>query len=620
MTKETLSYFSANEVSLGSLVRVPVRKKTVPAIVVSVRKLEEMRSEVKNSAFSLKRVERIRSSRLLRKEFLETAEIMSKYYVGSTASVLSSMIPKVLFESVDKLKIPEETIVHQNTRAVEKFVIQSNDEDRYAHYKSIIREEFAKGLSVFFCLPTIQDTKRASEILKKGIEAYTFTLHGMMNKKEEIEIINKILGEKHPVLIIATGSFLAIPKEKIGTIIVDKEGSRSYKQQTRPYIDIRNFAEHFSQKIKAKVIFGDLLLRAETIWRYNRNELVEVAPLKFRSLTTSSQEIVDMSTKHEEGEKKKEFEIFGESLKNTIKETVENNERMFIFTARRGFSPSTVCADCEHVVKCNSCKAHIVLHKGTNDNFFLCHKCGERRSANEKCANCGGFRLTTLGIGAELIETKIREMHPNAHIWRIDADVAPSHKKALSIAEKFYNSPEGFLIGTESALLYLTLEIENSAIVSMDSFFSIPDFRVNERIMNIILKMRAMTDRKLIIQTRDMKQKVFEYATAGNLIDFFRDEIDDRKSLKYPPFSTLVKISVTGNRNNIVSLMENLQKHIGDYELDIFPAFIPQKKGQFSMNGVIKVPEGKWPDNGLIEVLRSLSPNFTVNVDPDSLI
>jgi primosomal protein N' (replication factor Y) len=98
----------------------------------------------------------------------------------------------------------------------------------------------------------------------------------------------------------------------------------------------------------------------------------------------------------DETEKKNHFRILSTKLEEKIKENIENNEHMFVFTGRRGLSPSTVCADCGNVVKCNSCGAHTVLHKSSTENFFLCHKCGERRSAYEKCAYCNGFKLTTL--------------------------------------------------------------------------------------------------------------------------------------------------------------------------------------------------------------------------------
>ncbi|MDD4803672.1 MAG: primosomal protein N' [Candidatus Pacebacteria bacterium] len=629
ITSETLSYFTGSDISVGSIIKVPLRKRVIPALVISAKEVEDMKSEIKNSPFALKKVEKLKSFNLLSKEFIETCNSVSEYYIGSNGSVLSSIVPKILFENAENLRIPKENEpANPNPINAERFAIQSNDEDRYTHYKSIIREEFAKGYSVFFCLPTIQDIKKATEKLQKGIESYTFILHSSMSKKEIIESINKILEEKHPLLIVATGGFLSIPKQQISTIILDKENSRSYKTQTRPYIDIRNFAETFATKIKAKIIFGDLLLRAETIWRYKNGEIIEIAPLKFRSLTTSTQEIVDMKIKKEEientgqekRETKREFKIFSESLENKIKESIENNEHLFIFTARRGLSPSTVCADCGNIVKCNSCGAHIVLHKSPAENFFLCHKCGERRSALEKCSNCNGWRLTTLGIGSEMVEEKVKELNPNCKIYRIDADTTPTHKKALLTAEKFYNSPQGILIGTEMALLYLTEKIENSAVVSMDSFFSIPDFRINERVLNILLKMRAITDRNLIIQTRDISQKVFDYAIRGNLIDFFKEEIEDRKILNYPPFSTLIKISISGTKKETMELVENLQKIIEPHEIDIFPAFIPQEKGKFGVNGIIKIKMGEWPSEGLSRKLKSLAPNFSVNVDPDGLI
>jgi primosomal protein N' (replication factor Y) len=621
INKETLSYFTGSDVSVGSIVKVPVRKKTVPALVVASREIVETKSEIKNASFSLKKIDRIKSFILFRKEFIEAAATSAEYFANSTGSILGAIVPKTFFEEVEKLKITEEKIDTFKYHA-EKFVIQSSDEDRYAHYKSIIRENFAKNSSVFFCLPTIQDINFAKEKLHKGIESYTFVLHGLMNKKEILEKIYKIMQEKHPVLIIATGGYLALPKENIGTIILDKESSRAYKTISRPYIDFRVFAKIYAEKTKARLIFGDLMLRSETIYKCKKGEFVEIASLKFRSLSTSKETLIDMkkSDSKESGEEvKKKFKIFSPELEKKIFENFENNEHMFMFVSRRGLSPSTVCADCGNIVKCNFCNAHTVLHKGS-ENFFLCHKCGERRSANEKCTNCESWRLTTLGIGAEFVEEKIKELLPNEKIFRIDSDTTPHHKAALQMAQKFYNEPQGILIGTEMALLYLSEKVENSAVVSMDSFFSIPDFRINERVMSVLLKMRAITDRNLLIQTRDAKQKVFDYAMAGNIVDFYRDEIEDRKKFNYPPFSTIIKVSISGNKSDCVKSAEELKKMVAPYELDVFPAFVPQGKSKVILNTVLKIPEDKWPDSELSTKLRACPPNFSINVDPDSLI
>ncbi len=623
INKDTLSYFTGSDIPIGSIIRVPLRKKTVSALVINSREVLDSKSEIKNSSFALKKITTNKFAVLLSKNFVDATETIANYYAGSIGAVLNSIIPTVLLENIEKIKLKniDQENKSKSTKA-EKFVIQSNDEDRYAEYKSIIREEFAKKSSVFFCLPTIADIKAAKESLHKGIEKYTFVLHSYMNKKDIVETVNKILDETHPVLIIGTGGFLSIPKS-ISTIILDKENSRAYKTQGRPYLDIRKFAEVYAENINAKLIFGDILLRTDTIWRQKNHEFVELVSLKFRSLTTSSQEIIDMRSiqkSEDETENKNHFRILSVRLEQKIKENIENSEHMFVFTGRRGLSPSTVCADCGNIVKCKSCGAHTVLHKSATENFFLCHKCGERRTAAERCSNCNGFKLTTLGIGSEMVEEKIKELFPKANIFRIDADATDTHKKAQAVVDKFYASAEGILIGTEMALLYLTEKIENSAVVSIDSFFSIPDFRINERILNILLKMRSITDKSFIIQTRDISQKVFDYAVKGNLVDFYKDEIEDREKLHFPPFSTLIKISISGAKDEVLKLVEHIHKLIEPHIIDIFPAFIPQDKGKYGVNGIIKIKEKGWPEKELVEKLKNLPMNVLVNVDPDSLI
>ena len=64
---ETLTYFTGSEVSLGSVVKVPLRKKIISAIVVSIREVGDLKSEIKNSNFALKKIEKIKSYEFFRK-------------------------------------------------------------------------------------------------------------------------------------------------------------------------------------------------------------------------------------------------------------------------------------------------------------------------------------------------------------------------------------------------------------------------------------------------------------------------------------------------------------------------------------------------------------------------
>lgn len=619
---ETLTYFTSGEVSVGSIVKVPVRKKTIPAIVLSFQEVSEAKSSIKNSSYPIRKIKEIKSFELISPQFIEASKEMADYLASSTGSVINSVIPKNILLNADKLKkeIKTTPTIHPNRH--EKFLLQTENEERYANYRSFIREEFAKGFSVFFCLPTIQDIKKTFNVLSKGIEQYVFVLHSGLSKKEIFDNWLKILKEPHPVLIIATGSFLSIPRTDIGTIIVEKENSSAYKYQARPYFDVRKFSEILSDKMKIKLIFGDLLLRTETIWRHGQGDFVELFPLKFRSLSTADQKIIDMKKSRSEVETAP-FRIISDELKNLVKSTQENNDSMFIFVARRGLSPTTLCNDCGTIVLCSFCKAPTVLHssnKSNKENFFLCHRCGERRSALEKCSNCDSWNLTPLGIGMEKVSEELSQEFINLKIFRLDSDNAPTHKIARQIISKFYESPGSILIGTEMALVYLDEKITNSAVVSVDSFFSLPDFRINEKVLNILLKIRSATAKNFIIQTRDTSQKVIDYATKGNLAEFYRNEISSRESFEYPPFSILIKITISGEKNKVAEEMEKLEKYLEPHHFAIFPAFTPYAKGKYNMHGLLKIPKGDWVEITLLNKLKNLPSHFNINVDPESLL
>lgn len=628
ISKDTLTYFTKNDVSVGSIVSIPLRKKMIYGLVTSSEPAEEMKTEIKSLPYSIKKIENLKSKSFLSPAFIQSVEKIADYNAGSIGSTLSALVPKTILEESSKLSLDTKE------KAVgvffETVLLQSDDEERYATYKSLIREEFAKNHSVFFCLPTTEDLLNAKSVLEKGIEKYTHILHSGMSKKDMVEAWQKITEETHPVLVIGTGSFISIPISNLGTIVLDKESSRGYKTQTRPFIDIRKAIEIFAKEAGVRLVLGDILLRIETLWMEKNGSYAELSPLKFRSLGTAVCEISNMRTPQDM--KKKEFLIFGEALKRMISEAIENNEQTFLLCGRRGMYPMTVCSDCGTVVVCKNCNAPVVLYskkekdssatKATlnKGNLFVCHHCGERRDAHELCIHCGGWRLNPMGIGIERVVQEIENLFPNAKISVMDKDHITTHKQAVKVREAFYNTPGGIMVGTEMALTYLNQKIENTGVVSMDSYFSIPDFQINEKIFHILLEMRALSEKKMIVQTRQEKTEIFEYALRGNLMDFYREEIRDREEIGFPPFTTYIKISIEGEKNAVKNQMSEIAEFLKPYDLNVFDAWNPGSKTKFTMHGLISLPRGKWVDTDLLAKLRALPPNCSIKIDPATLL
>lgn len=616
---DRLSYFSSMDVSLGKTVLVPLRKKMIHAIVVGKEDVSEAKSEIKSSSFALRKMENVETHQFLSQEFIQSAEEVAEYFAASTGSVLSTLIPKTLLDNLQTVTFEmSEKETTKSKASTEQMVLQADDEERFANYKSLIREEFARNFSVFMCVPTLEDIKKAEVILEKGIEQYTYVFHSGLKKKELSTLWNKLLKETHPVLIIATGQYLCIPRHNLGTIIVEREGSRAYKVQTRPFIDIRTFAQIYAKKIRAQLLLGDMLLRTETIWKLKNDQYVEFSPLKFRSVTTATQLIVD--TRKNPEDKEVAFNTISKEVEKLILWNKERNENLFIFGVRKGLAPLTVCGDCGTVASCSVCSSAVVLHSGPEENFFQCHTCGKRRSAKEKCKHCDSWKLVTLGVGIELIEKEIHAKFPDIKTFRIDAQSVTTHKKALDIINKFYNTPGSILVGTEMALLYLNKKIENTAVASIDPLFSLPDFRIGEKVLSILLKIRSITKENFVLQTRDPDKKIFDHAIKGNLVDFYRDEIEERRAFKYPPFSVFIKITLQGEEKAVETEMKKFPTLFEGFEIDIFPAFINKVRGKHVMHALIKIPENKWVDKELLKTLRSLPPQFMTKVDPESIL
>ena len=225
-----------------------------------------------------------------------------------------------------------------------------------------------------------------------------------------------------------------------------------------------------------------------------------------------------------------------------------------------------------------------------------------------------------MGIGVERVFEEILQLFPDSKIIIFDKDHIATQKKAEKARDDFYNTPGSIMIGTEMALSFLNQKIENTAVVSLDSYFSIPDYQISEKIFHILLEMRSVSIKEFLIQTRQENTKIFEHATRGNLVDFYREEIVERESMGYPPFNTYIKLTLEGEKTVIRKEMEKIKEYFMPMKLQIFDAFNSQNKNKHMVHGLLYLEKGKWPDKELLEKIRRLPPHFSVRIDPVSLL
>lgn len=684
--KDELTYWSSHTFDIGTIIEVPLRNRTIPALVGTVVPASHAKSNIKQASFVTRKIEKSKELHVVKPECIKACIKMSEQYAVALGSVLKSCIPDAILKETIESKIKLEkisavkdtakdtsdsTTKSGSTVASDILVFQTNTEDRLGTYKSIVREEFARKRSVLIVAPTVISALELHANLQKGIEDYVIVLHGSLSKKKQIDTWKKALETDHPVLIITTPLFASIPRTDVQTIILERESSRAYSAIRTPYIDFRDYIETYAKLQNARLILGDTLLRVETLHRRETGEIGDFFPVSYRVEKEAELIIVDTSKKTltkeqiKEGVKNKPFQIFSEELHSMIEYTGTKSLPMFIFTARRGLSPQTVCGDCGHTVECQVCHAPIVLHQkktaptgshvgahvGTHtdtstpstrseneysmdinpNRFFLCHHCGTERGAVEACTICGSWKLITLGIGIETVADEIKKHFPKREVFRLDKDVVKTDKQAQDVIQEFTKSSNGILLGTESSLAFLP-HIEYSAIASLDSLFSIPDFKINERIAHTILRIIEKTSKYVLIQTRNAKNSVLKHIESGNLLGLYREEIAIRKMLHYPPFITHIKITIEDTRAGATLKMKNLQHLLEEceknssngtsakFETLVFPAFVPGSKGKSTLHLLLSIAKDAWPDEHLRSLLQSLPHEYAVRVNPESLL
>ena len=52
-------------------------------------------------------------------------------------------------------------------------------------------------------------------------------------------------------------------------------------------------------------------------------------------------------------------------------------------------------------------------------------------------------------------------------------------------------------------------KVDHVAVVSLDSLFSLPDFRIQEKIMYTMIRLRTQAMRSFMVQTRKAEEKIY---------------------------------------------------------------------------------------------------------------
>lgn len=598
------------------MVLVPLRKKGIPAVVTKIQDIIGQKMAIRKADFELRAILKIISTEpVLDKKQLALAIWISEYYWSPLGAVIKTMIPDKLL-SLRGARATKASLAGRNNPA-------EIARDRHASLRSARDDKSGQKLIL------VPEIFLAQQLFRQHTAATTAILHSDLTDKQYFENWLKIkTGEAKT--IIGTRIALFAPFANLKEILIENEHSPNYKSQQTPRLHARETALKLAELWNAKITFKSATPSIEASW-LAENKKINFQKLKIVNCKLKNN-VVDLRQELKNGN----FSIFSRQLQEKIKTAVAKKKQILLFINRRGSSTVLMCRDCGHIPKCPNCDVPLVYH--LSPIKFLCHHCGHLEIPPSLCPNCQGTRIKFFGTGTQKVEAEFKKLFPEAKTARLDSDVVKDEKTRQQITDDFLSKKYDVLISTQMAFGKDIRRTPLVAIMLADTLLYLPDFRSNERTFQIISQLKNLASENFILQTYSPENQAIKYAIEHDYKKFYREEIEARKELSYPPFSQLIKLEyrhkdakkteqetkiLTEKLKHQISLITNHQSPITI--LGPSPAFISKAKGKHIWQIILKCQsQSAYHKLDYLKnrnkILQIIPPGWIVDVDPLQII
>jgi primosomal protein N' (replication factor Y) len=392
-------------------------------------------------------------------------------------------------------------------------------------------------------------------------------------------------------IIIGTRLALFAPVKELGLIVLDEEYENSYKSEANPRYNAREVALKLAELKRAVVILGSATPSLETYYKAEIGEYRKVElPERIDKRPLPPVQIINMADEIA----RRNRGIFSRKLKEEIEGCLARKEQVILFVNRRGHFTYAMCGSCRKTIECPKCSVSLAYY--SSDRRLHCHMCGYSVPENIICPHCEDAKINLFGIGTERIEEEIKKYFPQARLLRIDGGVTNIKKDHEKNHQQLVSKNVDILIGTQMIAKGLDLPgVTLVGVVSADSMLYADDFRSSERTFQLLTQVSGRAGRgtipgKVIVQTNNPDHYAIRSASKHDYAEFYNNEIKQRKDLRYPPFSNLISILISGkNKENAFELSKQMKVTI--------------KNGGFEVMGPVVAPLAKKRDEWRFQLL-----------------
>lgn len=463
-------------------------------------------------------------------------------------------------------------------------------------YIKLIEKALKNKGEAILLVPEISLTPQVVNIFKSHFGSIVAILHSGLSDGEKYDEWRKIEREEVSIVIGARSAIFA-PLKNINTIIIDEEHSQTYKQENIPRYSAIDIAIKRASTHNCPIILGSATPSIES---YTRSKLGIYELLEMKNRVNNKMPKVSLIDMKEEF--KKGSRVLCEEAIKKINDRLDKNQQIIVLLNRRGFSTVITCHDCGFTHKCPNCDIPLTYHKKAN--IMKCHYCDYTSPKYMTCPQCHSKNINSFGMGTEKLEEIIQSTFDKAKTIRMDVDTTRRKNAHKKITEDFKNQKYNILIGTQMIAKGLDFPLVTLVVVvSGDASLNIPDFRSAERTYQLLSQVSGRAGRsdkegEVIIQGFNMNHYSIISAKNNDYIGFYKEEMNIRKTLKYPPYYNICLIKVSGKNyettfDEASKITSYLKSHIKDTVLGPSSSSMPKINNIYYVQVIIKYKNTK---------------------------
>jgi primosomal protein N' (replication factor Y) len=390
-------------------------------------------------------------------------------------------------------------------------------------YLQAAAEALDRGRTVIVLVPEIALTPQIVGRFAERFGDTVAVLHSRLSAGERHDEWTRLRRGEARVCVGPRSAVFA-PLSDVGLIVVDEEHDSSYKHEGDPRYDARRVAERRARTAGAVLVAGSATPRPESVHALRRIRLAE----RVDGQRLPPVEIVDMRRARR-------------ALHPRTHDALAASRKAIVLLNRRGWSNFLTCRSCGQAWECPSCDVTLVMHRA--EGLLACHHCGHREALPSRCDACGSVSIARHGTGTERLEAELT-LGP---VFRLDADVGDPGV----VLARFEAADRGILIGTQMvAKGHDFPDVDLGVVLDADATLRFPDFRAEERTFALVTQLAGRAGRgrngpirpRVMVQTLAPDAPSIRLAARHDADTFVAGELERRRALRYPPFSTLVRI------------------------------------------------------------------------------